>query len=57
MIRNQRRMEKYAIVEEEMVPPQYSCLKNPMDRRAWQAIALGIAESDRTDDRAHLNPE
>ena len=24
---------------------QYSCLKNPMDRRAWQAIVHGVADS------------
>ena len=27
-------------------PLQYSCLKNPMDRRAWLATVYGIAESD-----------
>ena len=26
-------------------PPLYSCLKNPMDRAAWQATAHGIAKS------------
>ena len=26
-------------------PLQYSCLENPMDRGAWQAIVLGIAKS------------
>ena len=26
-------------------PLQYSCLENPMDRGAWQAIVHGIAES------------
>ena len=30
-------------------PLQYSCLGNPMDREAWQAIVLGFAkESDMT---------
>ena len=24
-------------------PPQYSCLENPMDRGAWQAIGHGVA--------------
>ena len=24
-------------------PLQYSCLENPMDRGAWQAIAHGVA--------------
>ena len=24
---------------------QYSCLENPMDRRAWWAIVHGVAES------------
>ena len=26
-------------------PLQYSCLKNPMDRGAWQATVRGVAES------------
>ena len=26
-------------------PLQYSCLKNPMDRRAWQAAVHGITKS------------
>ena len=26
-------------------PLQYSCLKNPMDRGAWQATVLGISKS------------
>ena len=25
-------------------PPQYSCLGNPMDRRAWQATAHGVTK-------------
>ena len=25
-------------------PLQYSCLKNPMDRRAWQATEHGVAK-------------
>ena len=31
-------------------PLQYSCVKNPMDREAWQATVHGAAkESDETD--------
>ena len=30
-------------------PLQYSGLENPMGRGAWQAIALGISESDTTE--------
>ena len=26
-------------------PLQYSCLENPMDRGAWQAIADGVTKS------------
>ena len=26
-------------------PLQYSCLKNPMDRGAWQATVHGVAKS------------
>ena len=26
-------------------PPQCSCLENPMDRGAWQAIVYGVAKS------------
>ena len=26
-------------------PLQYSCLENPMDRGAWQAVVHGVAES------------
>ena len=26
-------------------PLQYSCLENPMDRAAWWATVLGVAES------------
>ena len=30
-------------------PLQYSCLGNPMDRRAWWATVLGVAELDMTE--------
>ena len=26
-------------------PPQYSCLRNPMDKGAWQATAHGVTKS------------
>jgi len=29
-------------------PFQYSCLENPMNRGAWQAMVHGIIEWDRT---------
>ena len=29
--------------EENGNPLQYSCLENPMDIRAWQAIVYGVA--------------
>ena len=32
-------------VEENGYPPQYSCLKNSMDRGAWQAIVHRVAKS------------
>ena len=30
-------------------PLQYSCLENPMDRGAWQAIVHSVAELDTTE--------
>ena len=30
-------------------PLQYSCLENPMDRGAWQAMVHSVAESDMTE--------
>ena len=26
-------------------PPQYSCLRNPLDRGTWQAIVHGVREN------------
>ena len=30
-------------------PFQYSCLENPMDRKAWQGTVHGVTESDITE--------
>ena len=30
-------------------PLQYSCLDNPRDRKAWQAIVHGVKESETTE--------
>ena len=34
-------------------PLQYSCLENPMDRGAWQAMVHGVTESDTTELTKH----
>ena len=34
-------------------PLQYSCLGNPMDREAWQAINHMVAESDMVEVTQH----
>ena len=36
-------------------PLQYSCLKNPMDRRAWWATAQGVAKESDTTRPRHNN--
>ena len=36
-------------------PLQYSCLENPMDRRAWQAMVHRVAESHMTEATLHAH--
>ena len=36
------------------MPPQYSCLENPMDRGAGRATVCGVSESD-TIDQLHIS--
>ena len=31
----------------------YSCLENPMDRRAWQTVVHGVTELNRTEQLTH----
>ena len=31
--------------EDPLLPPQYSCLENPIDRGAWWATVHGVANS------------
>ena len=40
-------------------PLQYSCLENPMDRRAWLATVPGATELGTTEEteRAHMHAE
>ena len=38
-------------------PLQYSCLENPMDRRAWWAMVRGITESDTTEATSHTHTQ
>ena len=37
-------------------PPQYSCLENPMDRRAWQAMSIGSQSDSVTNTLALPSP-
>ena len=38
-------------------PLQYSFLKNPLDRGAWQATVLGVTESDMTEHEQRMEEE
>ena len=35
-------------------PLQYSCLKSPTDREAWEAIVHRVTKSDKTEARQYL---
>ena len=37
--------QKDPLEEKNSNPPQYSCLKNPMDRGAWPAIIQRVTKS------------
>ena len=37
----------------ECLPTQHSCLENPMDRRAWQAIVHSVSKESDMNDRQH----
>ena len=37
-------------------PLQYSCLENPKNRGAWQAMVHRVAESDMTEATQHSTP-
>ena len=40
-----RNFKIHLVREGNGTPPQYSCLENPMDREAWEAVAHGVAQS------------
>ena len=37
-------------------PVQYSCLENPMNRRAWRTTLRGVTESDTTEHARSTQP-
>ena len=43
-------------LEKEMAThSQHSCLRNPMDRRAWQALIHGVVKESDTTERLNSN--